>query len=108
MKPILVVLTFIALAAWGLFALREERRQEIEAQHRYIYGFPPHRSQRSFAEYLEPITAEGLREIRWDHRPLQIVVAATSSTSTAFTITSAATGSWVTCMPPSTYVAYSR
>lgn len=69
----------------------------------WIYSFGSHGPPRSFGEYLEPVTSEGLREVRWDHKPPQATVYTTTASTylpastVVYSTTSGSTSYWTTC-----------
>jgi hypothetical protein len=65
-----VFLTSVA-ALGGWFISEQSHRRDaptVEHEPHYIYGFGKRGPNHPFGDYLEEVIAEGLREIRWDHR----------------------------------------
>jgi hypothetical protein len=112
-----VVFLTSAAGLGGWFISEESHRRDVpivEHERHYIYGFGKRGSNRPFGDYLEEVTAEGLREIRWDHRhsgdPRFAGISSGSgaiypASTSNFVVysTSASTGSAVACIQPTVW-----
>lgn len=100
MRFILAALALIAMVGVAVYERQQVNHEKLETENRWIYGFGIRRGVPPFADYLEQVTAEGLREIRWDHMPPRFTTVASSSTWT--TVTSASNTLVTMCGIPST------
>lgn len=96
MRAILVGWLFVAMSLLGWFSVERVRHTSQESQHRYIW-FYRSGHERQFGEYLEPITAEGLREIRWDRIPHPAAISLISTSSTGTILYPVSSGAMMTC-----------
>ena len=106
MRIWLVVCVWLAIGFYGLAGSLFEHRLRVahyRGEHRYIYGFGIRHGRRDFWEYVPPVAAEGLREIRWNHMPRPLAASALTYevvTVGSLPVATTSTTGIMTCLQP--------